>query len=287
MSNEQILTLKAEAQRRPIGVFDSGVGGLTVLRELYRQLPNESIIYLADTARLPYGTRSAAEILQFSREIIIWMVQQQVKMLVLACNTTDALALSTLREEFNLPILGLILPGARFAVQKGSRLGVIATPATAASNAYRHAILEIEPTAEVWQVGCPEFVPLVEQNRLYDPYTTEVAQQYLAPLLEQRIDTLIYGCTHYPHLSPVLRELLPVHIQFVDPAEHVVAATAQELDLIGERNTFSPLPTRFCVSGCPQQFAKLSLQWLGFTPAVEKVCLPSVALASLESHSNQ
>ncbi|NES23961.1 MAG: glutamate racemase [Symploca sp. SIO3E6] len=283
MSNEQILTLRAEVQRRPIGVFDSGVGGLTVLRELYRQLPNESIIYFADTARLPYGTRSAAEILQFGREIISWMVQQQVKMIVLACNTTDALALSTLRKEFNLPILGLILPGALVAVQKGSRLGVIATPATAASNAYRHAILEKKPTAQVWQVGCPEFVPLVEQNRLYDPYTAEVAQQYLAPLLEQQIDTLIYGCTHYPHLAPVLRELLPKDIQFVNPAEHVVAATAQKLDSIKERNTFPPLPTRFCVSGCQRQFAKLSLQWLGFTPAVEKVSLPTVALSPLES----
>ncbi|NEP56185.1 MAG: glutamate racemase [Symploca sp. SIO2G7] len=284
MSNEQILTLKAEAQRRPIGVFDSGVGGLTVLRELYRQLPNESIIYFADTARLPYGTRSAAEILQFGREIISWMVQQQVKMIVLACNTTDALALSTLREEFNLPILGLILPGSRVAVQKGSRLGVIATPATAASNAYRHAIIEIKPTAQVWQVGCPEFVPLVEQNRLYDPYTAEVAKQYLTPLLEQRIDALIYGCTHYPHLAPILRELLPLHIWLVDPAEHVATAAAQELDLIGELNTFPPLPTRFCVSGCQQQFAKLSLQWLGFTPAVEKISLPTVALSPLKSH---
>ncbi|NEQ66304.1 MAG: glutamate racemase [Symploca sp. SIO1B1] len=284
MSNEQILTLKAEAQRRPIGVFDSGVGGLTVLRELYRQLPNESIIYFADTARLPYGTRSAEEILQFGREIISWMIQQEVKMIVLACNTTDALALSTLREEFDLPILGLILPGARVAVQQGSRLGVIATPATAASNAYRHAILEVQPTAQVWQVGCPEFVPLVEQNRLYDPYTKEVAKQYLAPLLEQQIDTLIYGCTHYPHLAPVLRELLPLHIWFVDPAKHVATAAAQELDLIGELNTFPPLPTRFCVSGCQQQFATLSLQWLGFTPAVEKVSLPTVALSPLESH---
>ncbi len=283
MSNEQILTLKAEAQRKPIGVFDSGVGGLTVLRELYRQLPNESIIYFADTARLPYGNRAREEILQFGREILSWMVQQDVKMVVVACNTTDALALSTLREEFNLPILGLILPGARAAVQKGSRLGVIATPATAASNAYRHAILEIEPTAQVWQVGCPEFVPLIEQNRLYDPYTKEVAQQYLAPLIDQRIDTLIYGCTHYPHLSPVLRELLPLHICLVDPAEHVVTATAQELDLIREKNTFPPLPTRFYVSGCPQQFAKLSIEWLGFTPAVEKVYLPPVALSPLVS----
>jgi glutamate racemase len=268
---------KEEPTRHRIGVFDSGVGGLTVLRELYRQLPNESILYFADTARLPYGTRSSREIVQFCFEILSWMVQQDVKMVVLACNTSDALALDALRREFNLPILGLILPGARAAVQQGRRIGVIATPATAASNAYRRAILEVEATAQVWQVGCPEFVPLVEQNRLYDPYTAEVAGQYLAPLLQQRIDTLVYGCTHYPHLSPVLREILPPHVKLVDPAEHVVSAAAQELDLIGLKNTWSPLPTRFCVSGSPQQFAKLSLQWLGCTPAVEKIQLPTAS----------
>ncbi len=272
---------KEEPQRSRIGLFDSGVGGLTVLRELYRQLPNESILYFADTARLPYGTRSRREILQFCFEILSWMVQQGVKMIVMACNTSDALALEALRHEFSLPILGLILPGARAAVQQGRRIGVIATPATAASNAYRRAILEVEATAQVWQVGCPEFVPLVEQNRLYDPYTAEVARQYLAPLLQQRIDTLIYGCTHYPHLAPILREILPPQVKLIDPAEHVVAAAAQELDLIGLKNTWAALPTRFCVSGSPQHFAKLSVQWIGCTPAVEKIHLPTVASASI------
>ena len=273
----QLISSLQEPQTSRIGVFDSGVGGLTVLRELYRQLPKESILYFADTARLPYGTRSGNEILQFCYEILSWMVQQGVKMIVVACNTSDALAVEALRHEFNLPIVGIILPGARAAVQQGSRIGVIATPFTAASNAYRRAILEVEATAQVWQVGCPEFVPLVEQNRVYEPYTTEVARQYLEPLLQQKIDTLIYGCTHYPHLAPILREILPSQVKLIDPAEHVVAATAQELDLIGLKNTRSPLPTRFCVSGSPQQFAKLSVQWLGCTPVVEKVHLPTIA----------
>lgn len=274
-----------EPQRSRLGVFDSGVGGLTVLREIYRQLPNESILYLADTARLPYGTRSAGEILQFGFEILSWMVEQDVKMVVWACNTSDALALETLRREFTLPLIGLILPGARAAVQQGRRIGVIATPATAASHAYRRAILEIEATAQVWQVGCPEFVPLIEQNRLHDPYTAEVARQYLAPLLQQRIDTLVYGCTHYPHLAPVLREIVPPSVKLVDPAEHVVAAAARELDLLGLRNTLAPLPTGFYVTGCPQQFAQLSVQWLGCTPLVEKIQLPAVkrSLLSLET----
>ncbi|MEQ9001143.1 MAG: glutamate racemase [Coleofasciculus sp. B1-GNL1-01] len=281
MTNDPILTLRGEAQHRRIGVFDSGVGGLTVLRELYRQLPHESILYFADTARLPYGTRSAREIVQFGREILTWMVEQDVKMVVLACNTSDALALETLRREFQLPILGLILPGSRAAVQAGRRIGVIATPATAASNAYRRALLEVESTVQVWQVSCPEFVPLVEQNRLYEPYTSEVALQYLTPLLQQRIDTLIYGCTHYPLLAPVLRQILPASVQLIDPAEHVVAAAAQELDLMGLKNSSPPLPTRFCVSGCPQQFAKLSVQWLGCTPVVEKTYLPDVSPVSM------
>lgn len=262
-----------DPQRAKIGVFDSGVGGLTVLRELYRHLPQESYLYFGDTARLPYGNRSTAEILQFVREILTWMQAQSVKMVIMACNTSSALALETVRAEFDLPILGVILPGARAAVQQGNRIGVIATPATAASNAYHQAITEIDPLTQVWQVGCPEFVPLIEQNRLQDPYTLAIAQDYLAPLLDLRIDTLVYGCTHYPHLEPILRTILSPEVRLVDPAVHVVQAAAQELDLLGLKSTRPALPTRFCVSGNPQQFTQLSTQWLGFTPQVEQVAM--------------
>jgi glutamate racemase len=262
-----------EDQRLPIGVFDSGVGGLTVLREIYRKLPQESILYFGDTARLPYGNRSAEEILQFVREIITWMIQQGVKMVIMACNTSSALALEQVQQEFNIPILGLILPGARGAVQQGSRIGVISTPATAASNAYGKAIQEINPQIPVWQIGCPEFVPLIEQNRLHDVYTYEVAKKYLTPLIEANIDTLIYGCTHYRHIAHVLRAILPSFVKFVDPATFVVKAAEQELEAMGLRNTKTPLPTRFCVSGSSAQFAQLSKQWLGYIPSVEQVDL--------------
>ncbi|WP_414564309.1 MULTISPECIES: glutamate racemase [unclassified Anabaena] len=268
-----------EPQRAPIGVFDSGVGGLTVLRQVYRHLPNESIIYFGDTARLPYGIRSQAEILQYVREILHWMQQQRVKMVIMACNTSSALALEIVRGEFDLPILGVILPGAKAAVQQGKRIGVIATPATAKSNAYRQAILEIDPSVQVWQVSCPEFVPLIEQNRINDPYTTEVARSYLEPLIQQNIDTLVYGCTHYPHLAAVLRSLLPAHVKLVDPAVHVVAACTQELELLGLSNTHPPLPTRFAVSGCPQQFAQSGVQLLGHTPMVEVVDFTDTAVS--------
>jgi glutamate racemase len=261
----------SEPQRAKIGIFDSGAGGLTVLRELYRQLPNESILYFGDTARLPYGIRSQAEILQFVREILIWMLQQNVKMVIMACNTSSALALETIRSEFDLPILGIILPGARAAVQVGKRVGVIATPATAASNAYRQAIQEIDPAAQVWQMGCPEFVPLIESSRIHDPYTRQVAKEYLAPLLEQQIDTLVYGCTHYPYLAPIIQSLVPRSVKLVDPAVHVVQAAAQELEMLGLRSTRPAVPTQFYVSGCPKTFAQLSVQWLGCAPVVQQV----------------
>ncbi|MDY7015955.1 MAG: glutamate racemase [Cyanobacteriota bacterium] len=269
-----------EIQRRPIGVFDSGVGGLTVLREFYRQLPEESILYFGDTARLPYGTRTPEEILQFVREILHWMTAQQVKMLVMACNTSSALALETVQRECELPVLGLILPGARAAVRAGRRIGVIATPATAASNAYRQAILEVDAGVRVWQVGCPEFVPLIESDRIDTPDTRKVARRYLQPLIERKIDTLVYGCTHYPHLEPILRELLPTSVGLVDPARSLVRAADRELQLMGLKNLETEVAskTRFCVSGSPQKFARLSRSWLGRTPVVEKVYLEAVSI---------
>ena len=254
-----------------IGLFDSGVGGLTVLREMYRQMPTESLLYFADSARLPYGTRSPEEILQFVREILDWMCAQDVKMIIMACNTSSALALETVRQEYDVPILGVILSGAKAAVKVGKRIGVIATPATARSHAYRQAIQEIDPQTQVWEVPCPEFVHLIEQNQLYTGYTRTVAQNYLQPLLAQNIDTLIYGCTHYRHLEPTIRSLLPASVQIVDPAEHIVVAAEKELSLLGLRNDCLPSPTLFYASGSPRQFAEISQQWLGYYPQVTQI----------------
>jgi glutamate racemase len=274
-----------ELQDKRIGVFDSGVGGLTVLKELDRQLPGESILYFGDTARLPYGTRSKAEILQFVREILTWMEVEGVKMAIMACNTSSALALDEVRSQFDFPILGLILPGARAAVRQGRRIGAIATPATVASNAYRQAILEIDTRVRVWQVGCPEFVPLIEENRIHHPYTRQVAMDYLQPLLENQIDTLIYGCTHYPHLAPVLKTILPPRVRLINPAYHVAKAAMRELQLLGLDSPRRKRATRFCVSGDPQRFAQLSRQWLPEIPQVEKVHLLSARLASMPLNS--
>ena len=264
-----------------IGLFDSGVGGLTVLREMYRQMPSESLLYFADSARLPYGVRSPEEILLFVREILDWMCAQDVKMIIMACNTSSALALEIVRQEYDVPILGVILSGAKAAVKTGKRIGVISTSATAKSHAYQQAIQEINPQAEVWEVSCPEFVHLIEQNQLHTDYTRQIAKNYLQPLLDKNIDTLIYGCTHYRHLEKTLFELLPSKVQIIDPAEHIVVAAKKELSVLGLSNDNFPFATRFCVSGSPQQFASLSQQWLGHYPLVEQISTkePSLRMA--------
>jgi len=277
----QSQTFMSLSAHKPIGIFDSGVGGLTVLRELDRQLPTESIIYFGDTARLPYGIRSQEEIVQYVREIMQWMLTQDVKMVIMACNTSSALALDVVSQEFDLPILGLILPGAASAVAVGKRIGVIATSATAASKAYSRAILEVNPQAQVWEVGCPEFVPLIEGNRLADPYTYEVARKYLAPLIEQEIDVLVYGCTHYPHLAGVLKTILPPEVRLIDPAQALVMSARQELQLGNIVNSAPALPTRFYVSGCPESFAIASQHFLKTLPVVKKVYLEKTSYLSL------
>ncbi len=271
-----------------IGVFDSGVGGLTVLREMCAQLPQESVIYFGDTARVPYGNRSKGEILRFVREIIAWMMDLDVKMIIMACNTSSALVLEEVRSEFPIPILGIILPGARAAVRSGRNIGVISTQATADSNAYKQAVLEIDAAAKVWQVGCQEFVPLIEGNRIRDPYTLAMAKRYVEPLIAQGIDTLVYGCTHYPHLAPVFQEFLPEHITLVDPAKHLTLAAQQELEILGLSNTSASSkaqPTEFYVSGDPAQFAQVSKQWLGYEPEVGKVSVAT--LEAIHATSSQ
>jgi glutamate racemase len=257
-----------------IGVFDSGVGGLTVLREIHSQLPKESILYFGDTARVPYGNRSPAEILEFSREILDWMAQERVKMAIVACNTSSALALEAVQGKYDFPILGVILPGARAAARTGRKIGVIATPATIDSNAYLRAIMEVNPQVDVYQAPCPEFVPLIEANRIHDPYTLEVARRYISPLLEKGIDTLVYGCTHYPHLEPVLRQFVPDRVNLINPAAHVVAAAVKELNFLGIQHPHKALPTLYKVSGDPDRFAHLAAQWLSSKPPVEQVSLP-------------
>lgn len=268
----------------PIGIFDSGLGGLTGWYQLRQHLPQESFLYFGDTARVPYGIRTPSEILHFVREIIAWMSAYPVKMIVMACNTSSALALDLVRSESPVPILGLILPGAAAAITHGSRIGVLATPATVSSHAYQRAITEggLACGRDIlcWEQSCPEFVPLIESNQIHSSRLRQVAQDYLQPLLAQGIDTLVYGCTHYPLLDPILRPLLPLGITVVDPAVALAKAVAQELDLWGLRSSEEVQVsedlwenTIFSVSGDPEDFAQKSIPWLGQKPLVTQVKL--------------
>ena len=204
----------------PIGVFDSGVGGLTVVREIMRNLPDERIVYFGDTARVPYGSKSKATVLRYSRQIVRFLRTQNVKAIVVACNTASALALDTIEEEIDLPILGVVRPGASVAVSttRNKRIGVIATESTIHSHLYQKLIQEEDPDITVFGKACPLFVPLVEEGWTRDPITVEVAKRYLAELLEKDIDTLIMGCTHYPLLRSLLRGILGERVALVNPA---------------------------------------------------------------------
>lgn len=213
----------------PIGVFDSGVGGLTVAREIMRQIPNEKIVYFGDTARVPYGSKSKETITRFSRQIVRFLETQKVKAIVVACNTASAYALDELEKEVDIPIIGVVRPGAKVAANatKNGKIGVIGTEGTISSGIYASYIKQIKSDVEVIGKACPLFVPLVEEGLWEDPVTDEIAKRYLAELshLDKDIDTLILGCTHYPLIRSTLGRIMGEKVTLVNPAYE----TAREL----------------------------------------------------------
>lgn len=221
----------------PIGVFDSGVGGLTVAREIMRNLPGENIVYFGDTARVPYGSKSKATIIRYSREIVRFLLSKKVKAIVIACNTASAYALEDIRKELDIPIIGVIQPGAKVAcgTTKNGRIGVIGTEATIHSGIYTTFMRRQKPDIQVVGKPCPLFVPLVEEGWIKDPVTVEVAKRYLEELLRYDIDTLILGCTHYPLLRSTIGEIVGEKVTMVNPAYE----TAIELRELLEREGLS------------------------------------------------
>ncbi len=211
----------------PIGVFDSGFGGLTVVREIMRQIPNEKIIYFGDTARVPYGSKSKETVTRFSRQITRFLQTQKVKTIVVACNTASAYALDELEKEFDVPMIGVVKPGAKVAAQttRNGKVGVIATSATIGSEIYTTYIKELKPQVSVTGKACPLFVPLVEEGLLEDPVTDEIASRYLLELIDIDIDTLILGCTHYPLIRDTIGRVMGNKVTLVNPAYE----TAREL----------------------------------------------------------
>jgi len=250
----------------PIGVFDSGMGGLTVVREMMSQLPNESIIYFGDTARVPYGPKSPDTVLRYSREITSFLKGEGVKALVIACNTATAHALPALRREFDMPIVGVIEPGARAAaaVTKTKRVGVIGTAGTIKSKAYEKEIRKILPDVEVTAQACALFVPLVEEGWLDSEVTRAVARNYLAPIVSAEVDTLVLGCTHYPLMKTVIGNVVGREVRLIDSAHETARQAGEILRAHGlENGTPDGARYRFIASDAPDTFLGLGERFLG------------------------
>lgn len=250
----------------PIGIFDSGVGGLTVFRAIEQRLPNESLVYLGDTARIPYGVRSPSTIERYSLECASFVQSRGVKAIVIACNTASALAANYLRSQFELPINGVIRPGSRRAVEKtrNGHIGVIATEATIGSGAYERAMLAMRSGLEITSRACPLFVPLAEEGWMNHSVTRQVAEEYLAELRSSGVDTLVLGCTHYPILRPVIEETMGDHISYVDSGEAVADEVAKMLEERGLlRKDGQPRVEEFYVTDSADRFRRVAELFLG------------------------
>ena len=271
------MVIAAPGATAPIGVFDSGIGGLTVVRELIRQLPDERIIYFGDTARVPYGPKSPDTVRRYAREIATWLQHQGVKAIVVACNTATAHALETLTAEFSCPIIGVVEPGARAAVRAshGGAIGVIGTAGTIGSGAYERAIRTLAPQSRIAARACPLFVPLVEEGWLDKDATRLIADEYLVPLRHQDVDTLVLGCTHYPLLKPLIGDVMGRDVRLIDSAQETAAETGRVLDRAGLRAAGSLTGEhRFVASDAPEQFLRMGQRFLGSTiDRVETVTL--------------
>ena len=276
--SDAVLTAPTAAPREatarsaaPIGVFDSGLGGLTVAHAIMRQLPGESLIYFGDTARVPYGPKSPDTVRRYSREISAFLIEQGVKAIVVACNTATAHALPALRDELKVPVIGVVEPGARAAVRatRTGHIGVIGTAGTIRSQAYVRAIHAENPDVRVTALACPLFVPLVEEGWTSHDATRLVAEEYLAPFVKDAVDTLVLGCTHYPLLKPLIGEIVGRSVRLIDSAEETAADARRMLAANDLAAGDGQGEYRFIASDDPQQFLTLGRRFLG--SAIERV----------------
>ena len=264
--------------QQPIAILDSGVGGLTVVKEVMRQLPREKIIYFGDTARTPYGPRPAEEVIRFTREIVDYLIQFRPKMIVIACNTATAFALEDIRSRVTVPVIGVIHPGARAAINRTQSgfVGVIGTEGTINSGAYQDALTQLKPQIEVISRACPKFVPLVEQGNFRSEETYKTVAESLQSLCSTPIDTLILGCTHYPFLADAIAEAMGRHISLISSAEETARDISTVLQVKGRLALGEVMPVHhFCCSGDPALFQTIARQWLNeeieWTPIVWQV----------------
>ena len=275
---------------RPIGVFDSGVGGLTVLAELRRRLPDESTLYLGDNARAPYGPRPPGEVRSFALESARWLAAQDVKLLVIACNTATAHALEEIRAAVDVPVIGVVRPGALMAsaATRAGHVGVIATAGTVGSGAYERAILEANPAIEVTQQACPDLVPLVEAGLAGTPEANRAVEHYLGQLFaaDAAIDTLLLGCTHYPILRPAIEAFAGPRVSVVDSAFTTALATEDLLDALGRRSAgAAPGANQIMTTGDVDAFTMVARSVFGAElPAVHAVSVaPASGVAAVDS----
>jgi glutamate racemase len=249
-----------------VGIFDSGVGGLTVLRELTRVIPQEDTIYFGDTARVPYGTKSPETVTRYAHEITSFLIRRDIKLLVVACNTASAVALPSLKRHFPIPVVGVIEPGARRAVEvsKSGRIGVIGTAGTIRSSAYTRAIKRLNPEAEVLTKACPLFVPLAEEGWVDNQVARLTAQTYLQELKDAGVDTLVLGCTHYPLLKPIIAEVMGAGVTLVDSAAETALTVA---GILGQKKLMRPASEignhHYYVSDIPAGFIRVGNRFLG------------------------
>lgn len=255
-------------KKKAIGFLDSGVGGLTVVKQAMKQLPNESLYYIGDNARCPYGPRPAEEVLEFTWELTQFLLKKEIKMLVIACNTATAVALEEIRKRVDIPVVGVILPGSRAAIKysTNNRIGVIGTKGTIESHVYERTIKDKDQAIEVLSLSCPKFVPLVESNQSSSSIAKKVVSESLQPLVKANLDTLILGCTHYPLLRPLIQNVMGEGVTLVDSGAETVSEVSTLLDYfdIAENASNSePTEYRFFTTGSVRMFDEIASEWLG------------------------
>ena len=253
-------------KQKPIGVFDSGIGGLTVVKRLASTLPNENIIYFGDTARVPYGSKSNSTVIEYSIQNTKFLLQKNIKALVVACNTASSIAIPDLKKMFDIPIIGMIEPGSRMALVKShnNKIGVIGTRATIGNLAYSKEIKKMNKEAEVFEKPCPLFVPLAEEGWINNKATYEIAEEYLKELRQNKIDTLVLGCTHYPILSNVIQEVVGRKVALIDSgvaSSELIKAQLKKFDLLSDSGTTGN--QEYYVSDIPAKFKEVAELFLG------------------------
>ena len=257
------------SQTDAIGFIDSGVGGLTVVKEALKQLPNERVFYLGDTARCPYGPRPKEQVIKFTWEMTNFLLDKQIKMLVIACNTATAVALEDIKRKLDIPVIGVILPGSRAALKAtdNQKIGIIGTQGTIKSEAYHEAILKKSPQTELAALACPKFVPIVESNQYRSAVAKKVIAETLKPIKEQQVDTLVLGCTHYPLLRPLIQNFMGSEVTLIDSGAETVKDVSTLLDYfdLAAPPVAGKAVHEFYTTGSVKMFREISENWLNLT----------------------